>query len=168
MCSIHTVADAVAELCRHGFDAVGLDIAPTAVTAANEYLNSGEEDGIQGRPWKVVAEDFFKHEGEYNLIYDCTFLCALPPDLRGDWASKCASLLSANKGQAELVTLIFPVHDTPYEGGPPYSMSPQLVTSLLEPAGFEAISMEEVPASELARAKNLGGAKEFIARWRKA
>jgi SAM-dependent methyltransferase len=155
---------AVAELCRRGYDATGLDIAPTAVKAANDYLASGEESGIQGRPWRVVAEDFFQHEGTYDLIYDCTFLCALPPELRTSWASKCAELL---KPKGELVTLIFPVADPPYEGGPPFCMSPQLVTDLLKPAGFEPLSMSEVPEADLARSnRGLAGSKEYIARWR--
>lgn len=156
---------AVAELCRRGYDATGLDIAPTAAKAANDYLASGEEPGMD-RPWRVVAEDFFKHGDSYDLIYDCTFLCALPPELRSAWASKCNELL---KPKGELVTLIFPVADPPYEGGPPYCMSPQLVTSLLEPLGFESVSMSEVPTADLARAnRGLASSKEYIARWRRA
>ena len=74
----------------------------------------------------------------------------------------------------ELVTLIFPVKsssesgadpaDTPLEGpggGPPYAMSPKLVKVLLESAGFEQHSLEQVPSALEAR----GFAREWIGRW---
>ena len=46
-------------------------------------------------------------------------------------------------------------------------MSPELVASLLEPLGFEASLMEEVPKDELARNNVMSNAKEYIARWRR-
>ena len=36
----------------------------------------------------------------------------------------------------ELVSLVFPLGE--FEGGPPYALSPQIVSELLTPAGFEA------------------------------
>ena len=156
---------AVAALARAGYDATGLDIAPTAAAAANEYLASGAEEGIEGLPCRVEAADFFDYTGSFDLIYDCTFLCAIQPEERSSWAQKMDELLTPETG--ELVTLIFPVASPPYTGGPPYCMSPELVTSLLEPLGFEALSMSEVPSNELARGGKVGSSKEFIARWRR-
>ncbi len=63
---------AVAELARHGYDATGLEIAPSAVAAANAYCK--EQADLAGKTWKVVEGDFFSHSASYNLIYDCTFL----------------------------------------------------------------------------------------------
>ena len=62
----------------------------------------------------------------------------------------------------ELVTLIFPVKE--FSGGPPYSMSPSLVRGLLEPKGFAASSLAEVPREKLARG---AFAAEYVGRWRR-
>ena len=65
----------------------------------------------------------------------------------------------------ECVTLIFPVVEPPFAGGPPHCMSVDLVRSLLQPAGFEEAGVSEVPTADLARA--FGSAKEFLGRWRR-
>jgi len=41
----------------------------------------------------LLHEDFFKHEGQYDLIVEQTFFCALPVKLREAYAEKMASLL---------------------------------------------------------------------------
>ena len=79
--------------------------------------------------------------------------------LGSSWADSMQRLLAAD---GELVTLIFPVKE--YDGGPPYSMSPKLVRGLLEPKGFAAKSIEEVPKEKLARGTF---AAEFLGRWRR-
>ena len=158
---------AVSSLFRAGFDAVGLDIAPTAVEEANAYLASAaSEDGatFDSTKCRVVCDDFFSHSGEYDVVYDCTFLCALDPDQRVEWAKKCKALL---RPDGELITLIFPVVDPPYTGGPPHCMSPELVRGLLEAQGFvEKQPIYEVPTEDLARASVMSKpAKEFVGRW---
>ena len=64
----------------------------------------------------------------------------------------------------ECITLIFPCADPPYEGGPPYCMSVELVRSLLLPVGFEEKSVVAVPEADRARAAVRGG-REFLGRW---
>lgn len=155
---------AVAALARKGYDATGVEIAPTAVKAANEHIAKNEK--VDGLPCRVKEDDFFKHRGAdgqpYDLVYDCTFLCAIPPEWRQDWAAQMAKLLRPG---GEIVTLIFPVVDPPFQGGPPHCMSVDLVRKLLLPAGFEELSVTEVPAADLAR--GMGRAKEFLGRWRR-
>lgn len=81
---------------------------------------------------KFSTDDFFTLEGrKFDVIYDYTFLCAIEPNMRKSWAEKMKQLL---KPGGELVTLIFPLETR--EGGPPYAMSIDLVTNLLEPEGF--------------------------------
>ena len=112
---------AVSSLFRAGFDAVGLDIAPTAVAEANAYLaKAAPADGpaFDATKCRVVCDDFFSHSGEYDVLYDCTFLCALDPEQRVEWAKKVRALL---RPDGELITLIFPVVDPPYTGGPPHT-----------------------------------------------
>ena len=155
---------AVAELARAGFDATGLEIAPTAVKAANDHISASEQLGDAA--WRVIAGDFFEHRvaetERYSLIYDCTFLCAIEARQREAWAQQMAALVQPG---GECITLIFPVQDPPYAGGPPFCMSVELVRSLLLPAGFEEKSVIEVATADLARASVKSGAKEFLGRW---
>ena len=151
---------ALGALAEAGYHATGLEIAPSAVTAACDYLRA--QQGIEHK-WEVQEGDFFTHETvqPYDLIYDCTFLCAIPPEMRSGWADCMDRLLSKD---GELVTLIFPIKTPAFEGGPPYCMSPELVRGLLEPRGFSAVALDEVPNEMLARGHI---AKEFLGRWRK-
>jgi methyl halide transferase len=157
---------AVAALAANGARRVlGVDIAPSAVKAANDYLKEG---GHKGR---VEEADFFgkmpaEEPGKYSLGYDCTFLCAISVDMRPAWAKAWHTLLEPG---GELVTLLFPIRPgiDPAESGdngsgPPYTLSLKLVTQLLEPLGFELVSATEVPPEKLARGSM---AQETIARW---
>ena len=95
---------------------------------------------------EVVCADFFTldHRARYDLIWDCTFLCALEPEARSRWAEQMRTLLSPG---GELLTAVFPIGER--EGGPPYAMSVPLVRSLLEPLGFEAVAvLDDLPLEE--------------------
>ena len=72
---------AVAALAAAGYQATGLEVSPTAVAAASAYLST--QEGVEGK-WQIDEADFFKHTPAqpYDLIYDCTFLCAIPPEAR--------------------------------------------------------------------------------------
>ncbi len=104
-----------------------------------------------------INADFFKLTGSYDLVYDYTFLCAIPPHWRADWSSQMAALIVPG---GVLVTLIFPIVPG-MEGGPPFEMSVELVSSLLLD-NFELISMEKPHASHPGRE-----GKEMIALWRR-
>lgn len=63
----------------------------------------------------IINEDYFKHEGEYDIILEQTFFCAILPELRQKYADKSASLLRAG---GKLVGLLF---DCDFEkAGPPF------------------------------------------------
>lgn len=142
---------------------LGIDISETAVKAAQDYLQG--KAGVS-----VEVADFFDtlpttHAGRYDLGYDCTFLCAIPPEMRSAWAKSWKSLL---KPGGELITLIFPVAPPsadPANGqigsGPPFKLSLALVEQLLKPLGFSRIEAYDVPANMLAR-----GGSEIVARWK--
>jgi len=158
---------AVAALAQLGGCAsvTGLEVSTTAKAACDSYLTEVGADRV-GATCEVG--DFFTHQGQYDLVYDCTFLCAIPPERRLEWADQMAKLLKAGSG--ELVTLIFPVKDGPGDpadgevgNGPPYRMSPRLVEQLLlTPAGhFTKIACERVPDDMVTRPF----AGEYIARW---
>lgn len=63
---------------------------------------------------KIVLGDFFEHQGEYDLIIEQTFFCALPPVMRNKYVSKMHQLLS-NEGK--LIGLLF---NKTFESGPPF------------------------------------------------
>lgn len=74
---------------RLGFDNVTLiDIAPLAVSSFKERIPDFPAE-------KVICGDFFEHEGEYDLILEQTFFCALNPSLRHLYAKKMDALLSS-------------------------------------------------------------------------
>jgi hypothetical protein len=161
---------------------VGLDLAPTAVAAATTRR---DQAGVSAQQCAFVAGDFFTHDlgAPFQLVWDYTFLCALPPELRPRWAARMRELLAPD---GLLVTLIFPVSD--HTGGPPYAVSPQLyeqarlaavyrscrahaaradalaAPQLLGDAGFEAVELAPVP-DELSHAARRG--KEWLGKWRR-
>jgi methyl halide transferase len=84
-----------------------LDIAPLLV----EKLQQQYQDKPQ---IKVLLGDFFAHQGEYDLIVEQTFFCALSPTLRPDYAAHTHRLLSPN---GHLVGVLFD-REFPFEGPP--------------------------------------------------
>ncbi|CAN0131527.1 unnamed protein product, partial [Hapterophycus canaliculatus] len=106
--------------------------------------------------------DFFEfspeQEGKFDVILDYTFLCALDPSAREDWADHTVSLLHPD---GELVTLIFPIVEK--EGGPPYALSESLVSNLLIPRGLKAVHLEKLPPSLCHKMRE---GKTALGRWR--
>lgn len=84
----------------------------------------------------IHAADFFTYQdpgGPFDIGYDYTFLCALHPDMRKDWATAWGKHL---KPGGELVTLIFPVDPSADANlGPPWPVTPELYTQLLADSG---------------------------------
>lgn len=63
-----------------------VDIAPTLV----QNLKSKFEGN---KSIKIVLDDFFEHQGTYDLILEQTFFCALPPAMRQKYVWKMHQLL---------------------------------------------------------------------------
>lgn len=121
----------------YGFNAVGLDISPTATEEAKK--TQADQDLEQKYPVKHVKEgrgearfitaDFFmdnflsethgssESDRKFDLIYDYTFLCALPPALRPKWATRMSTLLSPT---GRLICMEYPLGKDPKTGGPPH------------------------------------------------
>jgi len=134
----------------HGYDAYGLDVSQTAVDACRELDEEQGEDAIRypfrdmrlGRGSRhFLAADFFKNElashtngGNFDIIYDYTFLCALPPDLRPRWSKQMSKLLAPD---GSLVCLEGPLTKPPKAGGPPHGLSSELYTQLFKQPGMD-------------------------------
>lgn len=141
-------------LASYGYHAVGLDISETAIKeckafAAKEapkYLESATDPGS----YEFVAADFFSDEWldgvgaaqtGFDIVYDYTFLCALPPEARPSWASRQSQLLSED-ADAKLICLEFPMFKDPSTGGPPFGMRPETYVAHLSRPG------EKLPYTE--------------------
>ena len=87
-----------------------IDIAPTVVVSLLNELSA-----YIGKQLSIVCGDFFKHTGQYDLIVEQTFFCALDPKLRTEYVQQMKSLLKQN---GQLVGLLF---DTDFgKPHPPY------------------------------------------------
>lgn len=140
-------------------DVTGLDISASGIAQAEDHLAGLAEKEKPLGSIQYVRGDFFKHELQpFEVIYDYTFLCALQPKLRKEWAKRMASLL---KPGGVLVTMIFPICDKP--DGPPFAMSIELVKSLLEPVGFSAKFLEKLPHGEYEPHAGRDGSGRFSA-----
>ncbi|KAK4169857.1 putative thiol methyltransferase 2 [Cladorrhinum sp. PSN259] len=136
----------VVMLALHGFDAVGLEVSQNAIDSAKAYAetelsrpsayNFADEDSrdrfaaVQPGSVNFVRGDFFQRGWEtsclagcddqgFDLIYDYTFLCALLPEMRRDWAQRTRELLGS---KGVLVCLEFPLYKDLMAPGPPWGL----------------------------------------------
>jgi hypothetical protein len=84
----------------------------------------------------LILADFFVHEGEYDLILEQTFFCALDPLLRKDYVQKMKSLLKPN-GKIAGLLFQFPLTEV----GPPFGGSKEEYLGLFQ-NDFEINTLE--------------------------
>lgn len=137
---------------------VGLDLAPVAKTRFDTLAQTHPHR----EQVEFVVHDAFSYtpQAPFDLVWDYTFLCALPAELRPQWAAMMDRVLHPTHG--ELAALIFPVvPDADPTDGPPYPMSPELVTRLVEPF-LEPVSIVPVESSNPGRE-----GKEWLGRFKR-
>lgn len=129
-------------LVASGFTNITLiDIAPNAVDKLKEKFTSASQI-------KILCGDFFEHQGNYDLIIEQTFFCAIPPSRRKEYAEKTASLLHKN---GKIIGLLF---NKIFENqGPPFGGSLSEYKMIFEPF-FTVKIMEECYNSILPRANS--------------
>lgn len=89
-----------------------------------------------GKELTVITGDFFEHDGQYDLILEQTFFCALSPGLRTNYAQKMFTLL---KPEGKLTGLLF---DRIFEfQGPPFGGSKNEYEALFAPY-FKILKLE--------------------------
>ena len=124
----HEVALAV----KHGLDAVGLDVSPTAVAEARARYPQ-----LAGR---FVTGDLFNPAQElrdaFEVVLEHTCLCALPPALRADYR-RGIDLTLRRGGLLIGVWYINPALD-PGKEGPPFALSVAELTALFVD-GYEIV-----------------------------
>ncbi len=97
---------------------------------------------------QLIKSDFFEHIGNYDLIIEQTFFCALEPSLRKDYVQKMKSLLTP---KGKIVGLLFQFPLT--EVGPPFGGSKAEYISLFE-YDFEIKTLETANNSIKPRQEN--------------
>lgn len=117
-----------------------IDIAPILVKSLKTKFK--ENTNI-----KIILGDFFDHQGEYDLILEQTFFCALPPQMRQLYVSKMHQLLSKH---GKIVGLLF---NRTFENGPPFGGSEKEYQLLFQNT-FDCIKMETCKNSILPRAES--------------
>jgi SAM-dependent methyltransferase len=157
----------VAALASAEREAVGLEVSPTAAAEARRYISTDRPDVAQ---WcSIVEGDFFTYTGSFTAIFDTTFLCALLPARRGEWAAQMHRLLAPG---GVLLCGVFPLKmwpiGTPEDAtvGPPFLLTRELYGELLRPLGFECLEDAEVP--EGLRNHRRPAGFEAFQRWRRA
>ena len=155
----------VLALAERGWRATGVDLAPTA---AKRFEQLREAHGLAPDTCRVITQDLMRYAPKhpFDFVWDYTFLCAIDPDMRADWADAMQRLIRPG---GLLATLLFPVDiDDPSpsveaDSGPPYRLHPEWVErDLLAPRGFKQILCTEPPASHEGRE-----GKEWLALWRR-
>ena len=119
-----------AYLLQQGFSNITLiDIAPTLVNKLKNKFSLN--NNIQ-----IILGDFFKHQGEYDLILEQTFFCALHPAFRSLYVAAMKQLLAPN---GKLAGVLF---DRLFEqNGPPFGGRKTDYISLFE-KNFNIITIE--------------------------
>jgi SAM-dependent methyltransferase len=118
-----------------GFKVTAIDFSPAAVERAGRLL------GPLGR--SVIQGDFFTHDftgQNFDLIYERTFLCSLPPERWPAYATRMADLLQTGK----LLAGIFLYGEEPEP--PPYPLGDAQALELFGQE-FELIRSEPVSDS---------------------
>ena len=76
----------------------------------------------------ILTEDFFEHKGNYDLVIEQTFFCAIHPSERQMYAKKVFDLL---KPGGKLVGLLF--DDALFDNKPPYGGSREEYENYFKP-----------------------------------
>ena len=106
-------------LLQQGFSSITLiDISTLLVARLKEKFASA--------PLHLIAGDFFEHTGQYDLIVEQTFFCALDPSQRKGYVAKMIELL---KPGGKLAGLLF---DREFAGGPPFGGNAKEYRNLFE------------------------------------
>ncbi|KAL2073648.1 hypothetical protein VTL71DRAFT_10974 [Oculimacula yallundae] len=137
-------------LSAFGYDAYGLEISSKALEEARkverEMGGKGDyvtRERVERGDVKWVVGDFFEEGGilgeKFDLIYDYTFLSALPPVMRPAWSKRFVDLLAPG---GRVVCVEFPTYKPPSTGGPPWALPPKVYLAHLMRPG------EELPYAE--------------------
>lgn len=132
-----------AALAGAGWDVVALDYAPSLEEPLTRRMNA-----VGGRA--VIGDAFTYDGGPFDLIFDHTFFCAIPPERRHDLGRLATDLVEPG---GRFISVVFPIGRR--EPGPPWGVT---VAMLDEALGEEWSLRSDEPA------RNPPG-RRWAARW---
>lgn len=119
-------------LLQQGFTNITLiDISPILTKRLEEKFNT-----FQKKQLTIINGNFFDLKGQFDLIIEQTFFCALDPSLRQAYADKMFELL---KPGGKLAGVLF---NKSFEGGPPFGGSQSEYEQIFGEK-FSIVKMEE-------------------------
>ncbi|KAK8844828.1 hypothetical protein IAR55_006678 [Kwoniella newhampshirensis] len=141
---------------QRGLETIGVDLAPTCVQAAKKWLAS--QPSTKGKS-EIIVADFFEYDPEekFDLIFDYTFLCALPPDSRTAWSRQLVRL-SKPDSPTTLITLMYPLPPQSQSVGPPWPLTEEIYHELLA-EDWNLVWAEDVPPDMMRTTGAKGGEK---------
>ena len=121
----------VVALATAGYQAIGMDFAPSAVAAAQQRAGDFE----------VIAADALVADNgivdhSLDLIFEHTFFCALQPQQREAYALSFARMLKTN-GEVWALSM-----RTKFDNRQPYDCTPEEYIRIMQGAGFVSIEQE--------------------------
>lgn len=128
----------VAMLARNGLEAYGLDIAPTAVTMAQQTYPQLSDCFLLADLFDPPAGQL----GSFDFIFEHTCLCALPPEWRVRYEKAAHELLKTG-GLIVGIWFINPEMD-PGEQGPPFGIEVSQLGALFDESRWEIVE-DRVP-----------------------
>lgn len=124
----------VRALAERGHDVLGIDFSDAALENARRNLGKLAD--------RVRKADFFQlDEAPFDLVYERTFLCAMPRSLWSQWGRKAAEVVRPG---GRLAGFFF-IDDN--ERGPPFGISLRKLHELLDGA-FVKEEDEQIPAEQ--------------------
>ncbi|KAG9126987.1 hypothetical protein FRC07_001151 [Ceratobasidium sp. 392] len=131
-------------LASQGYEAIGVDISTTAIDEAKKHLASQSESNNLKVDFKVL--NFFESQAlvdrVFDIVYDYTFFCAIPPSMRELWGRRMAG---AVKPGGHLITLVYPIDPArARDDGPPFPVDLEAYTLALGGAAWDRL-LDVVP-----------------------
>lgn len=120
-----------------GYRVAAIDFSPPAVARARARFGPRVSECL-------VEGDFFTHDlalAPFDLVYERTFVCALPPDWWPKIVRRTAELLKP--GGSWIGVFVF----GPKDDGPPFGFEPAEASALMDPF-FITVADQPVPAAE--------------------
>lgn len=118
----------VRALAGHGIDALGVDLAATAIQKAREFPSVGSE----GYELVDFLDPVWRKDRKFSAIWEHTCFCAIDPSLRPAYAEAAAGLLGSG-GILAGVFFLTPYDPGEESPGPPFPSTLAEIEGLLEP-----------------------------------
>lgn len=123
----------VAALAAAGYQAAGIDFAPSAIAAARQRLvDAGLDGGLHQADCLAPIPDL---DGSCDWLFEQTFFCALRPEQRGAYAAAMARLL---KPGGELWALHLRTANTDRQ---PFDSTVEVFQACCHQAGFATVAL---------------------------